>query len=50
MSARMKAIGNFSDASVKRFYSDRINSMMSPRDVVDLGRPCNSLLEYQVAH
>jgi len=38
MPARMKAIGNFSDASVERFYSVRINRM-SPSDTVDIGRP-----------
>jgi len=50
MTARIKANGNFNDASVERFYSDRINFMMSPCDAVDLGRPCNSLFEFQVAH
>jgi len=35
----MKANENFSDASVQRFHSIRINSMMSPGDAVDLGRP-----------
>ena len=48
--ARMKANGNFSDASVERFYSVRINRMMSPSDAVDLGRPCNSLFKFQVVH
>jgi len=43
----MKANGNFSDASVERFYSVRINRMMSPSD---LARPCNNLFEYQVVH
>jgi len=47
MPARMKANGNFSNASFKRFYSLRINRM-SPSDAVDLGRPCNSLFEFQV--
>jgi len=28
--ARMKANGNFSDASVERFYSVKINRMMNP--------------------
>jgi len=50
MPARMKANGNFSDASVKRFYSVRTNRMMSPSDADDLGRPCNSLFELQVVH
>jgi len=38
----MKANGNFSDVGVERFYSVRINHMMSPSDAVDLGRPYNS--------
>jgi len=50
MPARMKANGNFSDANVERFYSLRINRKMSPSDAVDLGRPCNSLFEFQVVH
>jgi len=50
MAARMRANENFSDASVERFYSVRINSMMSPSDAVDLGRPCNSLFAFQVVH
>jgi len=50
MPARLKANGNFSDASVKRFNSDRMHFMMSPRDAVDLGRSCNSLFEFQEAH
>jgi len=50
MPARMKANGIFSDASVKRFYSVRINRMMSPSNAVNLGRPCNSLFEFQVVH
>jgi len=50
MLAIMKANGNFSDASVQLFYSVRINRMMSPRDAVDLGRPCKSLFEFQVTH
>jgi len=41
----MKANGNFSDASVERFCSGKINRMMSPSE---LARPCNSLFEYQV--
>jgi len=50
MPARMKANGIFSDASVKRLYSVRINRMMSPSNAVNLGRPCNSLFEFQVVH
>jgi len=50
MSARMIANGNFSDVSLERFYSIRINCMMSPSDAGDLGRPCNSLFEFQVVH
>jgi len=46
----MKANGNFSDTSVERFYSVRINRMMSPSDAVNLGRPCTSLFEFQVVH
>ena len=48
MAAKMRANGNFSDASVERFYSVRINRMMSLKDAADLGRPCNSLFEFQV--
>jgi len=46
----MKANEKFTDASVERFYSDRINRMRSPSDAVDLGRPCNSLFEFQMVH
>jgi len=46
----MKVNGNFSDASVERFYSVTINRMMSPSNAVDLGRPCNSLFEFHVVH
>jgi len=46
----MKANGNFSDASVQRFYSVKINRMMSPSDAINLARPCNSLFEFQVVH
>ena len=50
MPAGTKANGNFSDASLEQFCSERINCMMSPRDAVDLGHPCTSLFEFQVAH
>jgi len=50
MPGRMQASGNFSDASVERFYSVEINRMMSPSDAVDPGRPCNNLFEFQVVH
>jgi len=50
MPARMKAKGNFRDAGVERFYSVKINRMMSPSDAVDLGHPCNSQFEFQVFH
>ena len=51
MPARMKENGNFSDASLKGFDSVRINLVMSPSDVVDLGRSCcNSTLEFQVVY
>jgi len=50
MPARKKANGTFSDASVERFYSVRIYLMMSPSNANDLGRPCNSLFEFQVVH
>jgi len=43
MPARMKANGNFSNVSVERLHSVRINCMMSPTDAVDLGGLCNSL-------
>jgi len=46
----MKANENFSDANVERFYSVRINRMMSSSDAVDLARPSNSLFEFQVVH
>jgi len=46
----MKANGNVSDVSVERFYAVRINRIMSLSDAVDLGRPCNSLFEFQVVH
>jgi len=49
MPTRTNANGNFSDANVKRFYSVTINHM-SPSDAVNLGRPCNSLFEFQVVH
>ena len=50
MPGRMKVNGHFSDASVERCYSVRINRMMSPSDAADLGRPCNSLFEFQMVH
>jgi len=50
MPAKIKANGNFSGASVERFYSVRTNRMISPSDAGDLGRPCNSLFEFQVLH
>jgi len=50
MTVRMKAHGHFSDTSVERFYSDRINRMMSPIEATDLGRPFNSLFDFQVVH
>jgi len=43
----MKAKGNFSDASVKRFYSVRINRMMSPSDAVDLGHPVTAYSNFR---
>jgi len=51
MPSRMKANGNFSDASVERIYSVSIICVMSPSDAVDVSCPCNSsLFEFQVAH
>jgi len=50
MPARMKANGNFSDASVERCYSVRIFHMISLSDADDLGRHCKSLFEFQVIH
>jgi len=50
MPARMKANGTFSDASVERLYSVRINRMNNPSDADNLGRPCDSLFEFQVVH
>jgi len=49
MPARMKANGDFSNATLERFYSVRINRA-SPSGAVDLGRLCNSLFEFQVVH
>jgi len=46
----MEVNGNFSDANRERFYSVRIYRMMSPSNAVDLGRPYNSLFEFQVVH
>jgi len=43
----MKAQGNCSDVILERLDSISINRAMSPRDAVDLGRPCNSLFEFQ---
>jgi len=31
-------------------YSVKVNRMISPSDAADLGRPCNSLLKFQVVH
>jgi len=50
MPARMKANGNFRQASLERFYSIRINRMISPSDAVDVDRPRNSLFVFQVVH
>jgi len=50
MPARMKANGNFSDANVERFYSVRINRMMSSSDAVDRVHLRNSLFEFQVVY
>ena len=46
----MKANRNFSDASVERFYSARLNRIIIPSDAADLDRPCSSLFELQVVH
>jgi len=46
----MRANGNFSDATIERFYLVRKNRMMSPSDAVDLGRLCNILFQFQVVH
>jgi len=46
----LSVLCNFCPACVERFYSDRIDCMMSLGDAADLGRPCNSLFEFQVAH
>jgi len=48
MPARIKANGNFSDPSFERFYSVRINCIISKCDAFDLVRPCNRLFEFQV--
>jgi len=47
MLARMKANMNFSGGSVERFYSVRINCRMNPSDVVDLGRPVTTYLNFR---
>jgi len=39
MPARMKPNGNFSIASIERYYTLRINHMMSPNDCIDLKSP-----------
>ena len=46
----MKTNGNFSDTSLERLHSIKINRMMSPSDAVDLGRPCNNQFEFQVVY
>jgi len=57
----MKANIYFSDASLKRFYSVRIDRVMSlrndhkrniigPSDAVHLAHPCNSRFKSQVFH
>jgi len=46
----MKANGNFNDANVEGFYSVRTHRMFNPTDANDLGRPCNSIFEFQVVH
>jgi len=50
MQGRMKVNGNFSNASIERLYSVRINRMMSPSDAVDLGRHCNILFDFLEAN
>jgi len=49
MPARMTANGNFSGATLEQLHSVKINRM-SMSDAVDLGRPCNSLFEFQVVY
>jgi len=39
MLSRMRANGDFSDASVERLHSVSINRVMSPIDAVDLESP-----------
>ena len=46
----MKVNGNFSNASIERLYSVRINRMMSPSDAVDLGHHCNILFDFLEAN
>jgi len=50
MQGRMKVNGNFSNASIERLYSVRINRMMSPSDAVDLGHHCNILFDFLEAN
>ena len=46
-----KKKGGASRGPAKNFVqSVRITRMISPSDAVDLGRPCNSLFEFQVVH
>jgi len=49
MPAKMRTNGN-SVTRIERFYSVRINRVMISSDAVDLGRPGDSLFEYQVLH
>jgi len=50
MPVKMRANGNFSEVSVERFHSVRINRMMCPSNAADLRRPCNSLFEFHVVN
>jgi len=51
MPARVKAVEiSVTQASNGFIKSVRINHMINPSDADDLGRPCNSLFEFQVVH
>jgi len=44
--ARMKYIGNFSDASLERLHSVSISCAMSPSDAFDLESPVTQCIWY----
>jgi len=46
----MKVNENFSGASIERFYTVRINHMMSPNDGIDVKSPPQQPSLFQVVH